>query len=340
MSQKKKTSAADLRAKREETIASIVARTRTAYGEDSLGTLEGKHALKSHNDGAISTGSIGIDKILGGGLPRGRIIEIYGQYGGGKTTLALHVISECQKAGGIAAFIDAEHSLDPVYAAALGVNLSELLLAQPESGEQALQLLKTLVSSGDVQLVIIDSVAALVPQAELAGDIGDTHVGLQARLMSQALRILTAEVQSTNTCVVFINQLRSKIGVRFGSPETTPGGNALKFYSSVRIDIRRIGALKKGDVDIGNRVRVKVMKNKVAPPFRKCEIDLVFGVGICKGSELLDYGVVQGIINKKGAWYSLATGEKLGQGRAPVIKQLLTYPKVVDEIREKAMSDS
>ncbi len=263
----------------------------------------------------ISTGSLGIDAALGvGGVPRGRIIEIYGPESSGKTTLALHIVAQSQKLGGIAAYIDAEHAMDAVYAEKLGVKIDDLLISQPDSGEQALEITEALVRSGAVDIIVIDSVAALTPRAELEGDMGDSLPGLQARLMSQALRKLTAVVGRSNTSLVFINQIREKIGVMFGSPETTTGGRALKFYSSVRLDIRRIGAIKDGDVIVGNRTRVKVAKNKVAPPFRECEFDIIYGEGISKLGEIIDLGVDKKIVEKSGAWFSYK-GERLGQGR-------------------------
>ena len=264
---------------------------------------------------SVSTGSLGLDAALGvGGLPRGRVVEIYGPESSGKTTLTLQVIAEAQRAGGTCAFIDAEHALDPIYAESVGVDTDDLLVSQPDTGEQALEICDMIVRSGAVDVVVIDSVAALTPKAEIEGDMGDSHVGLQARLMSQALRKMTANIKQSNTLVIFINQIRMKIGVMFGSPETTTGGNALKFYSSVRLDIRRIGAIKDGDEVIGNETRVKVLKNKVAPPFKQVEFQILYGKGINRTGEIIDLGVTQGIIDKSGAWYSY-NGDRIGQGR-------------------------
>jgi recombination protein RecA len=281
---------------------------------------------------SYSTGSLGLDIALGvGGLPRGRVIEIYGPESSGKTTLTLSVIAQAQKTGGTAAFIDAEHALDPSYAEKLGVNIDELLVSQPDTGEQALEITDMLVRSAAVDVVVIDSVAALTPKAEIEGDMGDHHVGLQARLMSQALRKLTANIKRSNTMVIFINQIRIKIGVMFGNPETTTGGNALKFYASVRMDIRRIGAIKKGDEVLGNQTRVKVVKNKVAPPFRQAEFDILYNEGISKLGELIDLGVELGIVEKSGAWYSYGT-DRIGQGRDNVREFLRENPDIADEI--------
>ena len=291
---------------------------------------------------AVSTGSLGLDIALGiGGLPRGRVAEIYGPESSGKTTLALSVIAQIQKLGGAAAFIDAEHALDPLYAKKLGVNIDDLLVSQPDSGEQALEIADMLVRSGGVDIVVIDSVAALTPKAEIEGEMGDSHMGLQARLMSQALRKLTANIKRSNTLVVFINQIRMKIGVMFGNPETTTGGNALKFYASVRLDIRRIGAIKKGEEVIGSQTRVKVVKNKVAPPFRQTEFDIIYNEGISKEGELVDIGAESGIVEKTGAWYSF-NKERIGQGKDNARQFLKDNPDIAAEIekriREKAMA--
>ena len=289
---------------------------------------------------AVSTGSLGLDVALGiGGLPKGRIIEIYGPESSGKTTMALHTVAEAQKIGGICGFIDAEHALDPVYAGKLGVDVSELLISQPDNGEQALEFADTLVRSGAVDVLVIDSVAALTPRAELEGDMGDSLPGLQARLMSQALRKLTASISKSNTMVIFINQIRMKIGVMFGSPETTTGGNALKFYSSVRLDIRRIGAIKDRDEVIGNQTRVKVVKNKVAPPFRVVEFDILYGEGISKMGELIDLGVKAGIIDKAGSWFSYGD-QRIGQGKENVRNFLKENPDMAAEIENKVRADA
>ena len=288
---------------------------------------------------SIPTGSFGLDKALGiGGLPKGRVCEIYGPESSGKTTLTLQIIAECQKAGGSAAFIDDEHALDPEYAKALGVDIDELLLSQPDTGEQALEVTDMLVKSGSLDVIVVDSVAALVPRAELEGDMGDSHVGLQARLMSQALRKITGSIQKSNTLVIFINQIRMKIGVMFGSPETTTGGNALKFYSSVRLDIRRIGAIKDGDEVVGNETRVKVVKNKMAPPFKVVEFQILYGKGINKNAEIIEHAVKKGIIEKAGAWYSYK-GDKIGQGIAKTSDFLKENSKILDEIESLVLED-
>ncbi len=285
---------------------------------------------------SISTGSLSLDLALGGGLPKGRIVEIYGPESSGKTTLTLHAIAEVQKKGGIAAFIDAEHALDPSYAKRIGVDTDNLLLSQPDSGEQALEIVETLVRSNAVDIIVIDSVAALVPRAEIEGEMGDSHMGLQARLMSQALRKLTGIISRSNVTVVFINQIRMKIGVMFGNPETTTGGNALKFYASVRMDIRRTGQIKLGDSIIGNRTKVKVVKNKVAPPFREAEFDIMYNQGISKTADLLDLALNHSIIDKAGAWFSYQEN-KIGQGREAVKNYLAENPKIMDEITEKVL---
>ena len=302
------------------------------FGKGSVMRL-GDHAV-AQDIQAYSTGSLGLDIALGiGGLPRGRIIEIYGPESSGKTTMTLSVVAEAQKKGGTAAFIDAEHALDPSYAEKLGVNIDELLVSQPDTGEQALEIADMLVRSAAVDVIVVDSVAALTPKAEIEGEMGDTHVGLQARLMSQALRKLTANIKKSNTMVIFINQIRLKIGVMFGNPETTTGGNALKFYSSVRLDIRRIGAIKKGDEVLGNQTRVKVIKNKVAPPFKQTEFDILYNEGISKLGELIDIGVELGIVEKSGAWYSYGK-DRIGQGRDNVREFLKENPAMAEEIEK------
>jgi recombination protein RecA len=288
----------------------------------------------------ISSGSLGLDLALGiGGLPRGRIVEIYGPESSGKTTLALHAIAEAQKRGGTCAFIDAEHALDPTYARKLGVNLDDLLLSQPDGGEQALEIADTLVRSGAMDVIVIDSVAALVPRAELEGEMGDSHVGLHARLMSQALRKLTSTVARSNTMLIFLNQIRLKIGVMFGNPETTTGGNALKFYASIRMDIRRIGQIKDREEVVGNQTRVKVVKNKLAPPFRQVEFDIIYGEGISKVGELIDLGVKAGIVEKSGAWFSFDS-QRIGQGRENAKQFLRDHKDVADEIERRVRGDS
>ena len=304
-----------------------------AFGKGSIMRL-GQSGSVVEAD-AVSTGSLGLDIALGiGGLPRGRVIEIYGPEASGKTTLALHVVAEAQKKGGTCAFIDAEHALDPAYAKKLGVDVEELLISQPDAGEQALEIADTLVRSGAVAVLVIDSVAALVPRAELEGEMGDSHMGLQARLMSQALRKLTASVARSNCMIIFINQIRMKIGVMFGNPETTTGGNALKFYASVRMDIRRIGAIKDRDEVVGNQTRVKVVKNKVAPPFKMVEFDIMYGQGISKAGELLDLGVKAGIVEKSGSWFSY-NSERIGQGRENAKAYLIEHAEVADTLEAK-----
>lgn len=288
----------------------------------------------STNVETIPTGSLSLDLALGGGIPKGRIIEIFGPESSGKTTVTLHAISEVQKRGGMAAFIDAEHALDPAYAKRIGVDTENLLLSQPDNGEQALEIVETLVRSNAVDLIVVDSVAALVPRAEIEGEMGDSHMGLQARLMSQALRKLTGIISRSKVTVVFINQIRMKIGVMFGNPETTTGGNALKFYSSVRIDIRRIGQIKQGDEIIGNRTRIKVVKNKIAPPFRQAEFDIMYNQGISKSGDVIDLAVEHNIVEKSGAWYAY-NGEKIGQGRESAKQYLDENPKVLEELSKK-----
>jgi recombination protein RecA len=303
-----------------------------AFGKGSIMKLGANPVVEIE---AISTGSLGLDIALGiGGLPRGRVVEIYGPESSGKTTLALQTIAEAQKRGGICAFIDAEHALDPIYARKLGVNIEDLLISQPDTGEQALEIADTLVRSGAIEVLVIDSVAALTPRAEIEGEMGDSLPGMQARLMSQALRKLTASISRTQCMVIFINQIRMKIGVMFGSPETTTGGNALKFYASVRLDIRRIGAIKDRDEVVGNQTRVKVVKNKVAPPFRQVEFDIMYGEGISKSGELLDLGVTAGVVEKSGSWFSYA-GERIGQGRENAKTFLKQHPDVAEAIEQK-----
>lgn len=314
-------------------LAAALAQIEKNFGKGSIMKMDGSHT--DENLEVISTGSLGLDLALGvGGLPRGRIVEIYGPESSGKTTLCLEAIAQCQKDGGVCAFIDAENAFDPIYARKLGVKVEELLVSQPDTGEQALEICDMLVRSGGVDMVVVDSVAALVPKAEIEGEMGDSHVGLQARLMSQALRKLTGNIKKTNTLVIFINQIRMKIGVMFGNPETTTGGNALKFYSSVRLDIRKIGQIKKGDDVIGNETRVKVIKNKVAPPFKQAEFDILYGEGISWEGELIDIGVKLGIVEKSGAWYSY-NGSKIGQGKDNVRQWLKDNQEIADEINLK-----
>jgi recombination protein RecA len=301
------------------------------FGKGSIMKLGEAHKT---NVETVSTGSLSLDIALGGGIPKGRVIEVYGPESSGKTTLTLHAIAEIQKQGGTAAFIDAEHALDPAYAKKLGVDIENLLISQPDNGEQALEIAETLVRSNAVDLVVIDSVAALVPRAEIEGDMGDSHMGLQARLMSQALRKLTAVINRSHATVIFINQIRMKIGVMFGNPETTTGGNALKFYSSVRMDIRRISQIKQGDSIIGNRARVKVVKNKIAPPFRQAEFDIMYNKGISKSGDVLDLAVDYDIVEKSGAWFAYG-GEKIGQGREAAKQALEDNPKLMDELTDK-----
>ncbi|MEC8224604.1 MAG: recombinase RecA [Pseudomonadota bacterium] len=317
---------------KQKALDAALSQIERQFGKGSIMKLGDNKALDIE---AISTGSLGIDIALGiGGLPTGRIVEVYGPESSGKTTLTLQVIAEAQKQGKTCAFVDAEHALDPVYAQKLGVNIDELLVSQPDTGEQALEICDMLVRSSAVDVVIVDSVAALTPKAEIEGDMGDSHMGLQARLMSQALRKLTGNIKRSNTLCIFINQIRMKIGVMFGNPETTTGGNALKFYSSVRIDIRRIGSVKEGDEVVGNETRVKVVKNKVAPPFKQAEFIIMYGEGISKQGELIDLGVKHKIVEKSGAWYSY-NGSKVGQGKANSIKFLKDNPEIADEIEGK-----
>lgn len=318
---------------RKKALTAALSQIERQFGKGSVMRMGDTPVVREFD--VVSTGSLGLDIALGvGGLPRGRVVEIYGPESSGKTTLTLQVVADAQKQGGTCAFIDAEHALDTSYAQKLGVNLDELLISQPDTGEQALEIVDTLVSSGAVDLIIIDSVAALVPKAEIEGEMGDSHMGLQARLMSQALRKLTANAKRMNCTLVFINQLRMKIGVMFGSPETTTGGNALKFYASVRLDIRRTGSIKKGDDVIGNDTKVKVVKNKVAPPFKEAEFEILFGEGVSKLGEVIDLGVAYKLVDKAGAWYSY-NGEKIGQGKDNTREYLKSKPELAEEIEEK-----
>ncbi|ULX57866.1 recombinase RecA [Ectothiorhodosinus mongolicus] len=315
---------------RKKALSAALGQIERQFGKGAVMRMGDDTAIRDIE--VISTGSLALDIALGvGGLPKGRVVEIYGPESSGKTTLTLQVIAECQKTGGTAAFVDAEHALDPQYARALGVNVDDLLVSQPDTGEQALEIADMLVRSGAVDVVVVDSVAALTPKAEIEGDMGDSHVGLQARLMSQALRKLTANIKRSNTLVIFINQIRMKIGVMFGNPETTTGGNALKFYSSVRLDIRRIGAIKKGDEVVGNETRVKVVKNKVAPPFRQAEFEILYGEGISRLGEVIDIGVKDGLVDKSGAWYSYK-GDRIGQGKDNARMFLKDHPEMASEI--------
>ena len=320
---------------REKALDLAVSQIERQFGKGAIMRLGEAGAPKDLP--VISSGSLGLDIALGiGGVPRGRVIEIYGPESSGKTTLALHIVAEAQKQGGMAAYIDAEHALDLGYAKKLGVKTDDLLISQPDHGEQALEIAETLVRSGAIDVLVIDSVAALVPKAEIEGEMGDAHMGLQARLMSQALRKLTATISRSHTVVVFINQFRMKIGVMFGNPETTTGGNALKFYASVRMDIRRIGALKEGDNVVGGRTRVKVVKNKMAPPFKEAEFDILYGTGISRDGEIVDLGSEIGVVEKSGAWYSYA-GERIGQGREAAKQFLKEHPETAKDIMEKVM---
>lgn len=318
---------------KQKALDSALAQIERQFGKGSIMKLGGENALPEIE--ATSTGSLGLDIALGiGGIPKGRIVEIYGPESSGKTTLTLHCVAEEQKKGGVCAFVDAEHALDPTYAKKLGVNLEELLISQPDTGEQALEITDTLVRSGAVNMVIVDSVAALTPKSELEGDMGDSSVGVHARLMSQAMRKLTGSISRSNCTVIFINQIRMKIGVMFGSPETTTGGNALKFYSSVRLDIRRIGAIKDRDEVVGNQTRVKIVKNKVAPPFKQVEFDIMYGEGISKTGELLDLGVKAGVVDKSGSWFSYGD-ERIGQGRENAKNYLKDNPAIAYDIEDK-----
>jgi recombination protein RecA len=318
---------------RKKALAAALTQIEKQFGKGSVMRMGDTGAIREVE--AISTGSLGLDLALGiGGVPKGRVVEIYGPESSGKTTLTLHIISEAQKAGGTAAFVDAEHALDPGYAEKLGVNMNDLLVSQPDTGEQALEITDMLVRSGAVDVVVVDSVAALTPKAEIEGEMGDSHVGLQARLMSQALRKLTGNIKRSNCLVIFINQIRMKIGVMFGSPETTTGGNALKFYASVRLDIRRIGSIKKGDEVIGNETKVKVVKNKVAPPFRQAEFDILYGQGISREGEIINLGVNEGFIEKSGAWYSYE-GNRIGQGKDNARVFLCENPEIARAIEAK-----
>ena len=318
---------------RKKALAAALGQIEKQFGKGSVMRLGDGTGIRDID--AVSTGSIGLDVALGiGGLPKGRVVEIYGPEASGKTTLTLQVVAEIQKEGGTAAFVDAEHALDPSYAAKLGVNVDELLISQPDTGEQALEITDMLVRSGAVDIIVIDSVAALTPKAEIEGEMGDTHMGLQARLMSQALRKLAGNIKRSNALVIFINQIRMKIGVMFGNPETTTGGNALKFYASVRLDIRRIGAIKKGDEVIGSQTRVKVVKNKVAPPFKMAEFEILYGEGISREGEIIDIGVDQGIIEKAGSWYSYGS-DRIGQGKENVREYLKAHPEVASDIEAR-----
>jgi recombination protein RecA len=324
-------------AEKQKALDAALAQIERAFGKGSIMKMNDGQKIEVET---ISSGSLGLDIGLGiGGLPRGRIIEIYGPESSGKTTLALHVIAEAQKKGGICAIVDAEHALDPGYAKKLGVDIDNLLISQPDAGEQALEIVDTLVRSGALDVLVIDSVAALVPRAELEGEMGDSHMGLQARLMSQALRKLTGSISRSNTIVIFINQIRMKIGVMFGSPETTTGGNALKFYASVRLDIRRIGAIKNKDEIVGNQTRVKVVKNKMAPPFRQVEFDIMYGEGISKLGELIDLGVKANLVEKAGSWFSY-DGQRVGQGRENVKSFLKENPEVADKLEKQIRADA
>ncbi|MBR6518802.1 MAG: recombinase RecA [Oscillospiraceae bacterium] len=332
---KKPMQSAAVASDKEKALATALANIEKQFGKGAIMRL-GENVTM--NVDKISTGSLSLDVALGiGGVPRGRVVEIYGPESSGKTTIALHIAAEAQKKGGTAAFIDVEHALDPIYASALGVDIDSLLVSQPDTGEQAMEICEALVRSGAIDVVVVDSVAAMVPRAEIEGEMGDSHVGLQARLMSQALRKLTGSIGKTNTVVVFINQLREKVGVMYGNPETTPGGRALKYYASVRIDVRRIEALKQGGEVVGNRTRAKVVKNKVAPPFKEAEFDIMFGQGISKVGEILDIGVNMGIVQKSGSWFSYGD-VRLGQGRDNIKEYFIQNPDLAQEIEEKVFA--
>lgn len=336
MADSKSTKSEDQQQGKNKALGLAVESIEKQFGKGSIMKLGESYKVKVET---IPTGSISLDLALGGGIPKGRIIEIYGPESSGKTTLTLHAIAEIQKQGGTAAFIDAEHALDPAYAKRIGVDVENLLLSQPDNGEQALEITETLVRSNAVDLIVVDSVAALVPRAEIEGDMGDSHMGLQARLMSQALRKLTGVINKSKATVIFINQIRMKIGVMFGNPETTTGGNALKFYASVRMDIRRISQIKQGEEIIGNRTRVKVVKNKIAPPFRVAEFDIMYNKGISKSGDVLDLAAEKGIVDKSGAWYAYKD-EKIGQGREATKKYLEDNPKLLEEISKKVLEVS
>ncbi|MBE6894420.1 MAG: recombinase RecA [Ruminococcaceae bacterium] len=332
---KKPLASAAVASDKEKALATALANIEKQFGKGAIMRL-GENVTM--NVDKISTGSLSLDVALGiGGVPKGRIVEIYGPESSGKTTIALHIAAEAQKAGGTAAFIDVEHALDPIYAGALGVDIDSLLVSQPDTGEQAMEICEALVRSGAIDVIVVDSVAAMVPRAEIEGEMGDSHVGLQARLMSQALRKLTGSIGKTNTIVVFINQLREKVGVMYGNPETTPGGRALKYYSSVRIDVRRIETIKNGGEFVGNRTRAKVVKNKVAPPFKEAEFDIIFGQGISKVGEILDIGVNMGIISKSGSWFSYGD-RRLGQGRDNIKELFMNEPEFAKEVEEKVFA--
>jgi recombination protein RecA len=336
--QSKDTDMSQNTAEKQKALDAALSQIERAFGKGSIMKMNGEHSPMDIE--SVSTGSLGLDIGLGiGGLPRGRIIEVYGPESSGKTTLALHVIAEAQKLGGTCAIVDAEHALDPSYAKKLGVNIDELLISQPDAGEQALEITDTLVRSGALDVLVVDSVAALVPRAELEGDMGDSHMGLQARLMSQALRKLTGSISRSRTIVIFINQIRMKIGVMFGSPETTTGGNALKFYASVRLDIRRTGAIKDKDEIVGNQTRVKVVKNKMAPPFRQIEFDIMYGEGISKLGELIDLGVKAELVDKAGSWFSY-DGQRIGQGRENVKNFLRENPEMAEKLEKQIRANA